>query len=481
MKSPLPKVLHPVAGVPIIKKVIDAARAAGAQELRVVVGHGEVLVRKVLEPMKVVCFPQTNQLGTGDAVRAADPDSLSGIVMICNGDHPLIEASDFTAVLREFHENQATVAVVSAELKRPGSLGRIVRHRGDLRAIVEVADASKDTLKIREVNTGIFVMKAEALQKYLPMIENHNAKQEFYLTDIITLAIEAGEKVMAIQARRQVACGVNTQEELATATRALFQRKASQLMESGVLIIDPKTTYIEDEVEVGPGTVLYPGVYLRGRTQVGAYCVIEPNCYLAHARLEDSVQIKANSYLESSIVRTKASIGPFTRLRPETEICAEAHVGNFVEMKKTKFGARSKAGHLAYLGDATIGEDVNIGCGTITCNYAVDRQKYRTVIGDRAYIGSDTQFIAPIEIGHDAVIGSGSTITKDVPPKALAVARGRQVIKENWAPKKKDETGDNEVDHRESRVDGGNDGGNGGGNGGRNEDASAPSANSTRK
>lgn len=442
MKSPLPKVLHPVAGVPIINKVISAAKDAGAQEIRVVVGHGEALVRKVVEPQQVVCFPQVHQLGTADAVRSAEPDSLQGIVVICNGDHPLIESTDFSGILKEFQASGAVLAVVSAKLKKPASFGRIVRHKGDLRAIVEAADASSETLKIREVNTGIFVVKAEILKKYLPRIRNENAKQEFYITDLITLTIEAGEKVAAIEAGKHVACGVNTQEELARATRALFNRKRRGLMENGVLMIDPRTTYIEDEVEVGPGTVLYPGVYLRGRTMIGAYCVIEPNCYLAHTRVEDGVQIKANTYTEGALIRAKASLGPFARLRPETEIGSEAHVGNFVEMKKTKFGARSKAGHLTYLGDATVGEDVNIGCGTITCNYAADRQKYRTIIGDRVFVGSDTQFVAPIEIGADAVIGSGSTLTKDVPPNALAVARGRQVIKENWGAKLKGRVSD---------------------------------------
>ncbi len=435
MKSPLPKVLHPVAGSPMIKKVIDAVKGAGASEIRVVVGYGETLVRKVVEPMSVTCFPQANQWGTADAVKSADPASLKGDVLILNGDHPLLEASDIEKILTEFNDSRASVAVVSAIVKTPGHFGRIVRHKGELRAIVEAADASAETLKINEVNTGIYVLKAEVLASFLPKIENHNSKGEYYLTDIISLCQEAGEKVTAITARASVGFGVNNQIELAKATRLLFARKRRALMEEGVLMIDPKSTYIEEEVEVGAGTVLFPGVYLRGRTKVGAYCVVEPGAYLAHARVADGAHVKAYSYLENSTVGAKASVGPFARLRPETEIGADAHVGNFVEMKKTKFGARSKAGHLTYLGDATIGEDVNIGCGTITCNYAVDRQKYRTVIGDRVFVGSDTQFVAPIEIGADAVIGSGSTITKDVPAKALAVARGKQIIKENWTPK----------------------------------------------
>lgn len=435
MKSPLPKVLHPVAGTPMIKKVIDAVKGAGASEVRVVVGHGEALVRKVVEPMGVTCYPQQNQLGTADAVKSADPGSLTGHVLILNGDHPLLEPSDIEAILREFKDTKSAVAVVSTKMKDPGSFGRIVRHKGDLRAIVEAADASAETLKINEVNTGIYVIKAEVLEGYLPSIQNHNAKGEFYLTDIISICQEAGEKVTAILARPSVGFGVNTQAELAKATRLLFGRKRRQLLDAGVLMIDPKTNYIEEDVEVGPGTVIYPGVYLRGRTKVGAYCVLEPGCYLAHAQIADGVHVKAYSYLENSHVGAKASVGPFARLRPETEIGPEAHVGNFVEMKKTKFGARSKAGHLTYLGDATIGEDVNIGCGTITCNYAVDRKKYRTTIGNGVFVGSDTQFVAPVQVGDGAVIGSGSTITKDVPAKALAVARGKQVIKEDWAAK----------------------------------------------
>lgn len=429
MKSPLPKVLHPVAGVPIIKKVIDAVKGAGATEIRVVVGYGEQLVRKVVEPFGVTCYQQANQWGTADAVKSADPASLKGNVIILNGDHPLLEVSDIEKIVREFSNSQNVLSVVSSIVRTPGSLGRIVRHKGDVRAIVEAADASAETLKINEVNTGIYIIEAETLAAYLPKILNHNAKKEYYLTDIISLCIDSHEKVSAIVARPGVGFGVNNQSELAKATRLLFARKRQALMDEGVLMIDPKTTYIEDEVEVGPGTVLYPSVYLRGRTKIGAYCVVEPGCHFAHARLADGVHVKAYSYFENCNIGTKASVGPFARLRPETEIGADAHVGNFVEMKKTKFGARSKAGHLSYLGDATVGEDVNIGCGTITCNYAVDRQKYRTVIGDRAFVGSDTQFVAPVEIGADSIIASGSTITEDVPAKALAIARGRQVNK----------------------------------------------------
>lgn len=435
MKSPLPKVLHPVAGRPMIEKVVRAAQTAGAAEIRLVVGHGAQLVKRVAEAWKVSCYEQKEQLGTAHAVRSALPDNVEGDVVIMNGDHPLIEADDIAKFVREFRETKLDLAVVTATVKKPGAFGRIVRHLGRLKAIVEAKDASAETLKIREVNTGIYVVKASVLNEYLPKIDNKNSKGEYYLTDLISLALNGGENVDALLAPRRVSVGVNTQEELSFATRFLYLRKAKKLMEEGVLILDPRATYVEDSVQVGPGSVLYPGAFLRGNTRIGSFTVIEPNVFVSDSEVGDSVQIRAGSYLEQAKVHAKASVGPYARLRPETVIGEEAHIGNFVEMKKVNFGKKSKAGHLTYLGDADVGEEVNIGCGTITCNYAADKKKYRTRIGNRVFVGSDTQFVAPLTVGDDAVIGSGSTITKDVPAQALAVARGKQFVKENYRPK----------------------------------------------
>lgn len=435
MKSPLPKVLHPVAGRPMIEKVIQASKQAGAKEIRVIVGHGQALVRQVVEPMGVACYVQDEQLGTAHAVRCAKPETIEGDVVIMNGDHPLIEAADIKNFVQIFREEKCDLAVVTAELKNPGEFGRIVRHRGDLAAIVEAKDASADTLKINEVNTGIYIVKADILTEFLPQIQNNNSKKEFYLTDLISLCIQDKKKVQPIKANAKVAVGVNTQLELAKATRLIFKRKALKLLEDGVLMIDPRTTYVEESVEIGAGSVLYPNVFIRGRSRIGSFTVIESNTFISDSEIGDSVQIRGGSYFEGAKISNKASVGPYARLRPETEIGEEAHVGNFVEMKKVKFGKKSKAGHLTYLGDADVGEEVNVGCGTITCNYAADKKKYKTKIGNRVFVGSDTQFIAPVEIGDDAIIGSGSTITKDVPAKALAVARGRQIIKENYTPK----------------------------------------------
>jgi UDP-N-acetylglucosamine diphosphorylase/glucosamine-1-phosphate N-acetyltransferase len=435
MKSPLPKVLHPVAGRPMVEKVIQASKGAGATQVRVIVGHGQALVRQVVEPMGGICFSQDDQLGTAHAVRCAKPEELTGDVVIMNGDHPLIEASDIKEFLRVFRDEKCDLAVVTAVLKNPEAMGRIIRHRGELHSICEAKDASAETLKINEINVGIYVAKAEVLAKYLPLIQNNNSKKEYYITDLISLCIQDKLKVLAIKSTPKVAVGVNTQGELAKATRLIFKRKAIRLMEEGVLMIDPRTAYIEESVQIGAGSVIYPNTFIRGRTQIGNFTVIESNTFISDAMIGDSVQIKAGSYIENSKIHNKVSAGPYARLRPETEIFEEAHVGNFVEMKKVKFGKKSKAGHLTYLGDADIGEEVNIGCGTITCNYAADRKKYKTTIGNKVFVGSDTQFIAPVSIGDEAVIGSGSTITKNVPAKALAVARGKQFIKENWVPK----------------------------------------------
>lgn len=440
MMSPLPKVLHPVAGLPMINWVLDACLKASCEEIRLVLGHQAHLVQQVTQSFNPKCFLQEKQQGTADAVKSASFLSLEGLVLIISGDHPLIEPEDLKQLVQIFHKSQLDLMVVSAELKKPKSFGRIVRHKGNFVAIVEAKDASSDTLKINEVNTGIYLAKADLLKDILPMIKNENAQNEFYLTDIVSLSIEQGYTVEAIKAPHQrMAFGVNAQDELAQATKLRFNKKARELMTQGVVLIDPATTYVEASVKVGSGSVLYPNVFLRGNSELGSFCVVESGSFVSDCKLGNGVQIKAHSYLEKSILGDQVHAGPFARIRPETEIGAEAHIGNFVELKKVKFGKKSKAGHLTYLGDAEIGEEVNIGCGTITCNYAADKQKYRTKIGDRVFVGSDTQFVAPIVVGDDAIIGSGSTITKNVPAQALAVARGKQIIKENYAKKfKKD-------------------------------------------
>lgn len=434
MNSPLAKVVHPVAGRPMIERVIRAVKAAGAKEVRVVVGFGENLVRPIVEAEGGACYRQEKQLGTADAVRSAQIDKLSGDVVILNGDHPLMEAADIERFRREFKEAKADLAVVTCELKDPGNFGRIVRHQGRLHTIVEAKDASFETKKIKEINTGIYIARADVLKDLLPQVKSHNAQGEYYLTDIVNLAVEEGLQVEGIKADPRVALGVNTQAELAMATRKAFRRKAKRLMDEGVMMIDPSAVFVEDTVKIEPGTMLYPNVYLRGETKIGAMCVIETGCVISDSTMGSNCHIKAGCYIDKTVIASQVDMGPYAHMRPGTEIADEAHIGNFVEMKKTKFGKGAKAGHLTYLGDAEVGEGSNIGCGTITCNYAVDRKKYVTKIGKNVFVGSDSQFVAPVTIGDNSFIGSGSTITKDVPEGALALTRARQVVMENYQP-----------------------------------------------
>lgn len=434
MNSPLPKVLHPVGGRPMLTKIVSAVKTAGAKEVRVVVGFGEQAVRTAIEPMGAVCFRQQKQLGTANAVQAAQPESLEGVVLILNGDHPLISTEDIQSFINQFDESGCDLAVVTSELEVPGSYGRIVRKHDKVWAIVEAKDASYETKRIREINTGIYVTRAEVLKQWLPKIRPHNAQGEFYLTDIISLVNENGGSVDGLKSPAHVAEGVNTQIELAAVSVKAFRRTCEKHMAAGVIVVDPSHTYIEDTVRIGAGTVLFPNVYLRGETLIGSMVVIEPSSFVTDSRVADHVVIKAGSYLENATVGEETELGPYARLRPGTVLGRQCKVGNFVETKKITMGDRSKASHLTYLGDAEIGTDTNIGCGTITCNYATDKKKYKTQIGSHVFVGSDTQFVAPVKVGDHAVIGSGSTITKDVPDRALAVARGRQVIKENYNP-----------------------------------------------
>jgi bifunctional UDP-N-acetylglucosamine pyrophosphorylase/glucosamine-1-phosphate N-acetyltransferase len=308
--------------------------------------------------------------------------------------------------------------------------------KGALKEIVEEKDATEEQKRIREVNSGLYVVKSSVLQKLLPLVKNDNAKKEFYLTTIISLALKHKMKLHVHRAPKRVCRGVNTLEELALAGKSLYLRKARELMATGVSIVDPLFTYIESDVTVGEGTWIGPGTILSAGTKVGKNCRIEAHTFVRNSKIGDNVELRFGSHVDMSEIHDQAVVGPYARLRPESIVGREAHVGNFVELKKTTLGARAKANHLTYLGDAEIGDDTNIGCGTITCNYAVDRKKYKTKIGKNAFIGSDTQFVAPITIGDGAVIASGSTITKDVPADALAVARGKQVIIPDYNKKK---------------------------------------------
>ncbi len=445
MKSPLPKVLHPVAGIPMIQRVVNEIKKVNPAEIRLVLGYGESLIKQVVEPLGVCCFQQKAQKGTADAVRSAQPENLTGTVVIMNGDHPLIQGEELKTLIHDFVHSNDDLRLLTAQLKNPKGFGRIVRSEGQLQAIVEEKDASEDIKKISEINTGTYFIRSQILKLLLPQIKNDNAQKEYYLTDILSLALKNQHQVGAVPVSSRMAFGVNSQAELSQASRRIFWDKARQLMAEGVVIIDPRSTYIEDHVEVGSGSVIYPGVMIKGPSQLGSFCVVEPHAMIIRSQLGEGVEIKAGSYLQEVKIKDRAHIGPYAHLRPQTEVGVEAKVGNFVELKKAKLGDRVKASHLTYLGDAEVGEDTNIGCGTITCNYSVDRKKYPTKIGKDVFVGSDSQLVAPVEVGDGAVIASGSTITQDVPPGALAIARSRQVNKRDYQVKKyPDEPKDNQ-------------------------------------
>ena len=293
MKSPLPKVLHPVAGQPMIARIILQCQKAEIDEIRLVVGHGQNLVKTVVEPFGVSTFIQEKQLGTADAVKSAQLDSIEGDVIILNGDHPLLTGEDFKSFITDFRERKLDLAVVSVTLDQPKEFGRIVRQNNQLKTIVEAKDASAETLKINEVNTGIYVVKANVLKKYIPQISNKNSKNEFYLTDLISLALENQLKVDALKTEnKHVSHGVNNQIELAEATKIIYQKKCIELMNAGVIILDVATTYVEESVTIGAGSVIYPGCFIRGKTAIGPFCVLEPNVFISDAIIHDGVQIK---------------------------------------------------------------------------------------------------------------------------------------------------------------------------------------------
>ena len=300
MNSPLPKVLHPLAGEPMINRVIRALKLCGCEDLRAVVGYGENLLRQILEPKGVVCYTQREQKGTAHAIKFADIESLGDHVLIVNGDHPLISGGRLKQAYEHFIRSKSQLTVLTSTLDDPGSLGRIVRHKGLLKAIVEFSDASAETKKIREVNTGIYFTTKKLLDEYLPQIQPVNQQGEYYLTDLISLCLEKGERVESFQTDPSMAFGVNSQRQLALAGKALFRQKALSLMEKGVVIIDPENTYVEESVEVGPGSVLYPGAYLKGQTVLRSFCVVEPNAFIQDSILGQSVQVRAGSYLEKA-------------------------------------------------------------------------------------------------------------------------------------------------------------------------------------
>ncbi len=440
MKSALPKVLHHAAGLPLIEHVLRAADALSPKTTVVVVGHLANKVQYVLAKRLGLRFAlQEPQLGTGHALLQAEPHlaGARGTLVLLSGDVPLLRPGTLRALVAAHEQRRAAATVLTARVDRPYGYGRIVRENGSIAAIVEEKDATPAERAIDEINSGIYAFDVAPLFDALRTIGSANAQGEYYLPDLVRIyrARSLGVETVSLEDSREI-LGVNSRRELADVTAILNTSRADELMAAGVTIIDPASTWIGPDVEIGSDTIIRPSVFLEGRTRIGSGCEIHSCVRIVDSTIDDSVVINNFCLILESHIRSGAKVGPFAHIRPQSDVGEEAHVGNFVELKKTTFGAGSKANHLAYLGDATIGENVNIGAGTITCNYD-GKMKHPTIIEDGAFIGSDSQLVAPVRVGKGAYVAAGSSITEDVPAGALGIARGRQVNIEGWVEKNK--------------------------------------------
>jgi len=439
MKSGRAKVLHELAGYPMVHYPLVAARAVGAEPLVLVVGHQGDEVRGALEERGVSFVVQEEQLGTGHALLCA-ADALQGfhgdLLLLC-GDVPLIRGETLERLLAYHREQGAAVTVLTATLEDASGYGRIVRSGDDLAAIVEEKDATPEQKAIREINTGLYVFSAPYVFEALQHVGCDNAQGEYYLTDVVAAARGAGHRVRALVVEDVVeTLGINDRVQLAEAAAVLRQRINRRHMLAGVTLPDPLATYIEAEVVIGADSLVHPGAHLQGRTVIGAGCIVEPGVLARDCIVADGVHLKAGSVLEGAEVGPGCAIGPMAHLRPGTVLAGDNKIGNFVETKKVHLDTGSQASHLTYLGDAEVGKDVNFGCGTITCNYD-GRDKHVTVVEDDVFVGSDVQLVAPVRIGRNALLAAGSTITKDVPADALALSRCEQKVIAGWSLKHK--------------------------------------------
>jgi bifunctional UDP-N-acetylglucosamine pyrophosphorylase/glucosamine-1-phosphate N-acetyltransferase len=439
MKSAWPKVLHAICGQPMLQFALQAARQAGFEQLRVVVGHRSEAVRERCAAGDIEWVEQTEQLGTGHALLCA-ADSLAGfsgtLLLLC-GDVPLLRAETLQR-LQEFHlRQQAAVTILTAEMPNPTGYGRIIRDGERVLRIVEERDADEQQRQVTEINTGTYLFDAEFVFSALRDLKTDNAQGEYYLTDVVAAAAAAGKITRAIRVNDPTeVMGINDRCQLAEAEALMRWRINTELMRAGVTMIDPTTVYVDTQVAIGADTLLHPNVQLRGATRIGANCIIESGVVVVDSSIAEGSHLKAGSAIEESQIGPHCTIGPMAHLRPGTVLTGKNKIGNFVETKKAILGEGSQSSHLTYIGDAEVGRNVNFGCGTITCNYD-GANKHKTTIEDDVFIGSDVQFVAPVHIGRNSLIGAGSTITKDVPADALALARSEQKNIEGWCLRKK--------------------------------------------
>ncbi len=441
MKSVQPKVLHPLAGRPLIEHVLRTVDGLAAASTTLVVGHGADEVTAALASRPHLQFVvQSPQLGTGHALLQTRSvlAGKTGTILLLYADVPLLQAGTLLRLLETHHSARASATVLTAELDDPYGYGRIVRDRsGRIVRIVEERDASGEERGIREVNSGIYAFAVGPVFEALDGLAADNAQGEYYLTDLVSIYRRRNLRVETLLLEHADELrGVNSRVDLADLSHVIRARKNRAIMFDGVTLDDPASTYVDEDVVIGEDTTLGPGVLIEGRTRIGRGCRIGAGTRITNATIGDDVTVLDHSVIVESTVGNGAAIGPFAHIRPQSIVGEKARIGNFVELKKTKLGTGSKANHLAYLGDATIGEHVNIGAGTITCNYD-GVNKHPTVIEDDVFIGSDTQLIAPVRVGRGAYVAAGSSITSDVPADALAIARGRQENKAGWATKRR--------------------------------------------
>lgn len=432
MRSDLPKVLHPIGGKAMVQHVVDSARAVGGEQLLLVVGHGADKVEQQMAATDVKFVLQAEQLGTGHAVQQALPHlRQDAVVLILYGDVPLTRPETLKKLVAAVNEKQMSLLTVN--LPDPTGYGRIVRDdSGKVSAIVEHKDASDAQKTIREINTGIMAVSAAHLQTWLPQLHNNNAQGEYYLTDIIAMAKADGVAIHVEQpdAIEEVE-GVNNRQQQAALERYYQLQKAKELMVAGVTLLDPARFDCRGVITAGRDLVIDINCVFEGDVELGDGVVIEPNCVIINSKIGNNTRIKANSHIEEALIAEDCDIGPFARLRPGTRLASGAKIGNFVETKKAVIGEGSKVNHLSYIGDTTIGKKANIGAGTITCNYD-GVNKFKTEIGDGAFVGSNSALVAPVKIGHQATVAAGSVITSDVADTELAVGRSRQRNIQGW-------------------------------------------------
>jgi bifunctional UDP-N-acetylglucosamine pyrophosphorylase/glucosamine-1-phosphate N-acetyltransferase len=432
MRSNLPKVAHMIIDRPMVNWVVSSLKEAGVDRVVVVTGYRAEIIESLLES-DILTVRQNEQLGTGHAVMMAKDFLDDDDIVIVAGDEPLIKPSTLREMVRRRREADLDVLFLTMVPPDPSGYGRVVKRDGKV-VIIEERDAGEETRKIREVNTGIYAFRGSFISGSIGALRSNNEQGEYYLTDTVGMATRADTMVVA---DAEEVLGINNRVQLAQVARIARKRINNVLMESGVTIVDPDTTYIGPDVKIGIDSVVEPMTFIYGKTTIGQNCLIGPMTRIQDSKIADNVEIARSEVLEAD-VREGAKVGPYSRLRPGAVIMEQAHVGNYVELKKSILGRRSKANHLTYLGDTTIGEDANIGAGTITCNYD-GKNKFKTSIGDRAFIGSNSSLVAPVEIGEGSVTAAGSVITDDVPPYSLALGRARQVNKEGKYKKNREE------------------------------------------